>query len=109
MKHLCIRLNSTFACFPCLQVRFVPGMALDSDGVSTYVRFAKFQVCGLDALECLSVGQLACQPSLRQASWLLLWWSGCSLAVAMIARLGAAFSACAGNPRPDTQPVAAQS
>ena len=29
---------------PDLQVRFVPGMALDPDGVSTYVRFAKFQV-----------------------------------------------------------------
>ena len=28
---------------PDLQVRFVPGMALDADGVSTYVRFAKFQ------------------------------------------------------------------
>lgn len=28
---------------PDLQVRFVPGMALDPDGVSTYVRFAKFQ------------------------------------------------------------------
>lgn len=26
-----------------LQIRFVPGMALDPDGVSTYVRFGKFQ------------------------------------------------------------------
>ena len=31
---------------PDLQIRFVPGMALDPDGVSTYVRFAKFQVGG---------------------------------------------------------------
>ena len=28
---------------PDLQIRFVPGMALDPDGVSTYVRFGKFQ------------------------------------------------------------------
>ena len=31
---------------PDLQIRFVPGMALDPDGVSTYVRFAKFQEQG---------------------------------------------------------------
>eukprot|EP00889_Picochlorum_renovo_P002620 jgi/Picre1/29650/NNA_005033.t1 len=28
---------------PDLQIRFVPGMALDPDGVSTYTRFGKFQ------------------------------------------------------------------
>jgi choline dehydrogenase-like flavoprotein len=31
---------------PDLQIRFVPGMALDPDGVSTYVRFARFQEQG---------------------------------------------------------------
>lgn len=31
---------------PDLQIRFVPGMALDPDGVSTYARFGKFQEQG---------------------------------------------------------------
>jgi hypothetical protein len=37
---------------PDLQVRFVPGMALDPDGVSTMVKFAKFQV-GACVVSCL--------------------------------------------------------
>nr|WGL47427.1 fatty acid photodecarboxylase [Chlorella sorokiniana] len=47
---------------PDLQVRFVPGMALDSDGVSTYVRFAKFQTQGLKWPSGITVQLIACRP-----------------------------------------------
>ncbi|KAI7844723.1 hypothetical protein COHA_001810 [Chlorella ohadii] len=47
---------------PDLQVRFVPGMALDSDGVSTYVRFAKFQSQGLKWPSGITVQLIACRP-----------------------------------------------
>ncbi|PSC67760.1 glucose-methanol-choline oxidoreductase [Micractinium conductrix] len=47
---------------PDLQVRFVPGMALDADGVSTYVRFAKFQSQGLKWPSGITVQLIACRP-----------------------------------------------
>ena len=45
----CAPLRCTGQDLPDLQLRFVPGMALDNDGVSTYVRFARFQVRALPA------------------------------------------------------------
>nr|7AV4_AAA Chain AAA, Fatty acid photodecarboxylase, chloroplastic [Chlorella variabilis] len=47
---------------PDLQVRFVPGMALDPDGVSTYVRFAKFQSQGLKWPSGITMQLIACRP-----------------------------------------------
>lgn len=53
---------SSVTCPPpaALQVRFVPGMALDSDGVSTYVRFAKFQVCAVGVGSGVAVAPHGC-------------------------------------------------
>lgn len=47
---------------PDLQVRFVPGMALDPDGVSTMVKFAKFQEQGLKWPSGLTLQLIACRP-----------------------------------------------
>jgi choline dehydrogenase-like flavoprotein len=50
---------------PDLQIRFVPGMALDPDGVSTYVRFAKFQEQGLKWPSGVTFQLIACRPEGR--------------------------------------------
>ncbi|KAL4424367.1 hypothetical protein ABPG75_001668 [Micractinium tetrahymenae] len=50
---------------PDLQVRFVPGMALDPDGVSTYVRFGRFQAKGLKWPSGITVQLIACRPQSR--------------------------------------------
>lgn len=50
---------------PDLQIRFVPGMALDPDGVSTYVRFAKFQEKGLKWPSGVTFQLIACRPRSR--------------------------------------------
>lgn len=47
---------------PDLQIRFVPGMALDPDGVSTYVRFAKFQEQGKKWPSGVTFQLIACRP-----------------------------------------------
>lgn len=48
-----------------LQIRFVPGMALDPDGVSTYVKFAKFQKQGLKWPSGVTFQLIACRPKSR--------------------------------------------
>ena len=50
---------------PDLQIRFVPGMALDPDGVSTYVRFAKFQEQGMKWTSGVTFQLIACRPKAR--------------------------------------------
>lgn len=50
---------------PDLQIRFVPGMALDPDGVSTYVRFAKFQEQGKKWPSGITLQLIACRPQGR--------------------------------------------
>jgi fatty acid photodecarboxylase len=50
---------------PDLQIRFVPGMALDPDGVSTYVRFAKFQEQGKKWPSGVTFQLIACRPQSR--------------------------------------------
>jgi choline dehydrogenase-like flavoprotein len=50
---------------PNLQIRFVPGMALDPDGVSTYVRFAKFQEQGMKWTSGVTFQLIACRPKGR--------------------------------------------
>lgn len=47
---------------PDLQIRFVPGMALDPDGVSTYMRFAKFQEQGKKWPSGVTFQLVACRP-----------------------------------------------
>ncbi|GAB4823239.1 hypothetical protein N2152v2_010285 [Parachlorella kessleri] len=47
---------------PDLQMRFVPGMALDPDGVNTYVRFARFQSQGLRWPSGVTFQLIACRP-----------------------------------------------
>jgi choline dehydrogenase-like flavoprotein len=47
---------------PDLQMRFVPGMALDPDGVSTYVRFGKFQEEGKKWPSGITFQLIACRP-----------------------------------------------
>jgi choline dehydrogenase-like flavoprotein len=47
---------------PDLQVRFVPGLSLDPDGVSTYVRFGKFQSQGLKWPSGVTFQLIACRP-----------------------------------------------
>ena len=47
---------------PDLQIRFVPGMALDPDGVSTYVRFGKFQEQGKKWPSGTTFQLIACRP-----------------------------------------------
>jgi hypothetical protein len=48
-------------------MRFVPGMALDPDGVSTYVRFAQFQEQGKRWPSGCSFQLIACRPASRGA------------------------------------------
>lgn len=50
---------------PDLQLRFVPGMALDNDGVSTYVRFARFQEQGLKWPSGVTFQVIAVRPHSR--------------------------------------------
>jgi choline dehydrogenase-like flavoprotein len=57
--------SSKSASLPDLQVRFVPGMALDPDGVSTYVRFAKFQKQGRKWTSGVTFQLIACRPKSR--------------------------------------------
>ena len=47
---------------PDLQIRFVAGMALDPDGVSTYVRFGKFQEQGKKWPSGITFQLIACRP-----------------------------------------------
>jgi len=50
---------------PDLQIRFVPGMSLDPDGVSTYVRFAHFQEQGKKWPSGVTFQLVACRPRSR--------------------------------------------
>lgn len=60
-----IRTPAAVRDLPDLQVRFVPGMALDPDGVSTYVRFARFQEQGKKWPSGVTFQLVACRPASR--------------------------------------------
>lgn len=60
-----VRTAAATGSLPDLQIRFVPGMALDPDGVSTYMRFAAFQEQGKKWPSGVTFQLVACRPQGR--------------------------------------------